>query len=269
MAQGFQLATTAGVRQRPVQVVNSAFGPDELRFFSADATVQSRVTAIATDHVSVDINQFVDGELAVIVNTDTIDIPIGLGTRKIPRFESCVVRVNVVIGDPFRLNLDTAAPWGDATNSHCAAVIAAHTSGASQGQTMLYRFLARGYRIDPARPALGVQVAARMFLSGDVVDEDGDGDNEYDWVSGSELDVRTAPASASYVTSLTISLSARTDRSVDGVGAVATPSFLGTGAAGFNSLGDHPSVALPLAPFVFVYRYSTSRVDMRNTGAGL
>jgi prepilin-type N-terminal cleavage/methylation domain-containing protein len=293
MAQGFQLATAPGVRQRPVQVVNSSFGPDELRFFSADATVQSRVTAIAFDNVSVDINQFVDGELAVIVNTDTIDLPIGLGTRKIPRFESCVVRVNVVIGDPYRLNLDTSAPWGDATNSHCAAVIAAHTSGASQGQTMLYRFLARGYRIDPARPALGVlqlspsgglvagdwqdlgigfadlQVAARMFLSGDVVDEDGDGDNEYDWVSGSELDVRTAPTSASYVTSLTISLSARTDRSVDGVGAVATPSFLGTGAAGFNSLGDHPSVALPLAPSVFVYRYSTSRVDMRNTGAGL
>ncbi|MEZ4360877.1 MAG: prepilin-type N-terminal cleavage/methylation domain-containing protein [Kofleriaceae bacterium] len=297
MAQGFKVAAAPADVQRPVQFTNDDVGPDELRLYAADATVQARVepggwspSPAPNLEVDLDSNPFVDGELAVLVNSDTADVTVGGVSRKVSQFKACVVRV-FLTGNALRLNLDTAPPWGSATNSHCDEVRDAHNSGPSQFQTMIYRFRPRAYRIDPARPALGVlqrspsgtlvandwedlgigfadlQVAARMFTSGDAVDEDGDGDPEYEWVSGAPLDGLTAANAAAAVTRLTVSLSARTDRSVDGVASAATPSFLGAGDPDYNDLGDHPSVALPNGDRI--YRYSTSRLDMRNTGAGL
>jgi prepilin-type N-terminal cleavage/methylation domain-containing protein len=300
MANGFMIASDVLNLQRPVRILNDNAGPDEVRFYSADASVQARVINVPAPPTNTDIyvddNQFVNGELAVIVNTATINVTHGATTKTIAAFTACVVRVTFNAGLPTRLLLDTVAPWGSATNPHCDAVLAAHVAVATANQTMIYRFRARAYRLDPARLALGVlqvspsgalvandwqdlgigfadlQVAARMFIDADLDgDADGDGDAEYDWYSGAAMQANTAPAPIpaplNFITRLTVSVSARTDRSVDGIASAATPAFIDLGLPNNNNLGDRPSVNLVNGDRV--YRYSTNRVDMRNTGAGL
>jgi hypothetical protein len=306
MTQGFTIASDLVNTQRPVRIINSNAGPDEVRFFSADASVQARVVSIPgagnpIDRVDLDNNQFAEGDLAVIVNTGTTTVNLGGGdTRTIAMFRACVVLVHLT-GNANRLRLETSAPWGNANNSQCNAVRNAHfdNSGSSTTfqQTMIYRFRARAYRLDPTRLALGVlqvspsgalvandwqdlgvgfsdlQVAARMFIETDSDnDVDTDGSDKYDWYSGGGMTANTAPSatalSTTYIiTRLTVSLAARTDRSVDGVASAATPDFNNTARPNFNNIGDHASVLLPNNDRV--YRYSTNRIDMRNTGAGL
>lgn len=290
LADGFRIASAAGVVQRPVRILNSATAPDEIRFFSADATVQARVLSFNGSQIAIDsAAQFVNGELAVMVNTGTATVSMGTETRTIARFTACVVRITLV--GPSNLSLDSAAPWGNAGNTQCNDVNAAHTSGASAGQTMVYRFRARAYRIDPARTALGVlqlspsgalvandwqdlgvgfadlQVAARTFLEGDAADLDGDGDALYDWYSGANMQTATNAGALDRITRLSLSVSVRTDRTVDGVASAATPAFIEAALPNNNQLGDRPSVALD--PADRIYRYTTIRVDMRNTGATL
>lgn len=290
LADGFRIAS-ANTVQRPVRIIDSAVGPDEIRFYSADATVQAKVATINAAQVVVEGNpQFISGELAVIVNTDTdSNMVVGGQARTIALFRSCVVRLTLVGGT--NLSLDTALPWGNAGNTQCTEVKNAHDAGKSAGQTMIYRFRASAYRIDPARPALGVlqrsptgtliandwqdlgvgfddlQVAARMFNAADVTDLDGDGDVQYDWYSGTAMATRTQPNEVDRITRLSLSLSVRTDRTVDGVATAATPAFIDAVRPSHNQLGNHPSVELD--PADRIYRYTTIRVDMRNTGATL
>lgn len=292
LADGFRVASAPTTNLRPVRIINSATGPDEIRFFSADATVQARVMPGGLTPASLNIDsaaQFVNGELAVVVNTGTTTVNVGADTRTIARFTACVVRITLV--GPTTLSLDTAAPWGDANNSQCDAVTIAHAAPSTAGQTMVYRFRARAYRIDPARLALGVlqmspsgalvandwqdlgvgfadlQVAARTFLAGNATDPDGDGNTEYNWLSGANMQGATNDNSPSRITRLGISVSIRTDRSVDGVASATTPAFIDLVRPDNNQLGDRPSVVLN--PADRIYRYTTIRVDMRNTGATL
>jgi len=305
VANGFRLASAPGVLQLPVRIINSSTAPDELRFYSADATVQAKVNAAWTlaSALPVDAHQFLNGELAVVVNVDTttgattVTTTSGSVSRVVPIFRACVVRI--LSSTASSLALDTSAPWGDGTNSHCDEVRNAHNGGATAGQTMIYRFRARGYRIDPTRTALGVlqlspsgalvandwqdlgvgfadlQVAARMFLTSNATDPDLDGRVQYNWFSGAAMQTNTAPFTAATTTAnatfrltrLSISLLARTDRTVDGVATAATPSFLDAARVDYNQLGDRPSTILN--PADRIYRYTTNRIDMRNTGAGL
>jgi prepilin-type N-terminal cleavage/methylation domain-containing protein len=127
-----------------------------------------------------------------------------------------------------------------------------------------------------------LQLAARIFTATDGDgDTDGDGNIKFDWYSGAAMQGNTSPIAvpvppntAPFVTRLTVSLAIRTDRSVDGVASTATPAFIVAGNVNFNDLGDRPSVAVPVDgngnPIGNrIYRFSTNRIDMRNTGAGL
>jgi prepilin-type N-terminal cleavage/methylation domain-containing protein len=291
---------------RPVRIVNSSTAADEIRFYSADATVQAKLDSGPWPLASVftvDANQFINGELAVIVNVDTttgstaVTTASGSVTRVVPLFRACVVRI--LSGTANTLTLDTAAPWGDGTNSQCYEVKNAHNAVVGSGQTMFYRFRARAYRLDPTRTALGVlqlspsgalvandwqdlgvgftdlQVAARMFLTSNATDPDLDGRVQYNWFSGAAMQTNTAPFTAATtganttfrITRLSLSLVARTDSTVDGVATAATPSFLEVGRVDNNQLGDR--AAMDVSADNRIYRYTTNRLDMRNTGAGL
>jgi prepilin-type N-terminal cleavage/methylation domain-containing protein len=300
LADGFTMA--GGSLLRPVQIVNSSAASDEIYFYSADAAVQARVlspaSSIAAASVDIDTssvpNPFVNGELVVIVNTSTTTAQVTgeVNARVIPKFAACLVRISVV--GPAQINLSQTLPWGSANNEHCNDVRTGH---ANNQQTMVYRFRGRGYRLDATRAALGVlqlstsggliandwqdqgigfadlQVAARMFRETLWTDLDTDGSAQYNWISGNDLTAFTSatpitPASAFYrLTRLTISVSARTDRVVDGVGTAATPAFIVPARASYNNLGDRASVVLN--PSDRVYRYTSNRIDLRNTGAGL
>jgi prepilin-type N-terminal cleavage/methylation domain-containing protein len=306
VANGFRLASAPGVLQLPVRIVNSSTAADEIRFYSADATVQAKLDSGPWPLASVftvDANQFINGELAVIVNVDTttgstaVTTASGSVTRVVPLFRACVVRI--LSGTANTLTLDTAAPWGDGTNSQCYEVKNAHNAVVGSGQTMFYRFRARAYRLDPTRTALGVlqlspsgalvandwqdlgvgftdlQVAARMFLTSNATDPDLDGRVQYNWFSGAAMQTNTAPFTAATtganttfrITRLSLSLVARTDSTVDGVATAATPSFLEVGRVDNNQLGDR--AAMDVSADNRIYRYTTNRLDMRNTGAGL
>lgn len=312
IANGFQLASAPGTLRQPVRITNSSTGPDEIAFFSADATVQAKImktggmpiAGLPMPSVVIDgANPFVNGELAVIVNTSTSPINVttasGSSGRTIPLFRACVVRVTSA-GASSTISLDTAAPWGNVNNSQCNEVRTAHndTGAVTQGQTMIYRFRARAYRLDSTRTTLGVlqlspsggliandwqdlgigfadlQVATRIFEDDNTSDPDLDGRIQYNWFSGTAMQsatdntsLPTTVAGAKRITRLSISLLARTDRTVDGVATAATPAFLEAGRVDYNPLGDRPSVALN--PADRIYRYTTNRIDMRNTGAGL
>lgn len=316
LADGFRIADSADLLA-PVQIVNESNGPDQLYLFSADASKQARVQAASAlsqdDRVTVDDSTgFAVGELAVLVNSDTVVIT---GVQQasagatadttIPRFVACVVLITRV--DPTEIRFETNAPWGTNNNlngGHCDAVRQAHNAETNR-DTMMYGFSARGYRVDPGRPTLGVlqvspsgglvaddwqdlglgftdlQLAARVFEAQDLTDTaDPDALPQYDWYSGEAMETLTgtdftAAADHPRITQLTVSLTARTDRDVDDIYTRYTPAFIDTSRADNNDLGDHDAVDLqagtPPLPLRGnrIYRYSTNRVDLRNTGTGL
>ena len=165
MPYGFMWAGDTAFQQS-LQVINNAdnFGPDRLHVFHADGAAQARIVRAVTnldptvDFTSVtvdDADLFQRGDIAVIV-TAAAD----LANRTVPNsrapwlhYQACVVRILNVAGGLF--TLDTAAPWGTASNSQCDAV-RAMVSLRPERTAMIYRFSARAYRIDPARRALAV-----------------------------------------------------------------------------------------------------------------
>lgn len=146
---------------QPIQVTNNAngFGPDEIRIYAGDGSAQARVlvnnngVAIAPfTQISVDdVDLFTAGDLALFVVAYDSDDDLPNGAARY-RYEACVVRVAGTAGN--LIQVDTAPPWGTATNAHCDATW--DRMGLEGVSGMLYRFRARAYRIDPARRNLAV-----------------------------------------------------------------------------------------------------------------
>ena len=314
MPNGFHTIALGGDQLLPaVDVVDAASGetPDVLRLAFADASAVARVIAIGTTSVDVDdVDNFQVGDLAVLVNPRLVVNP--LGGANIATFEACVVQLTaVVVGVPNELHFDNSgAPYNDATNLQCGnpgvdGVRAAH---GVEPDTMIYRFVARSYRIDPARKEssvfqmspsgeliaddwvdLGIgftdfQVASRYYEEGDLEDEDGDGDLEREWYSSDNQEAvdptGTRPANA-LLTQISISFAVRTNESVDIVATAATPAFIDNSnspaSVAHNRLGNSDSIALfgvddASRPVEHrgnhIYRWSSSMVDVRNMGIG-
>src|SRR5690606_31112814 len=109
----------------------------------------------------------------------------------------CVLRIQSISGN--QISFDTGAPWGDGSNSHCTL---------TPGATMVYKFVAHYWRIDPDRPELGalqldrtgnltgvpafedqaygvsdLQVATYFFDHDGSDTDDPDADGDRDWYS--------------------------------------------------------------------------------------
>lgn len=297
---GFTVAFDADVH-RALEITNASDGPDELRVYHADASAQARVvsfdparTAITVD----DVDRFEAGDLAVI--TDPRVPPANVTPAPPQEYDACVVRIAGIAGTT--LQLDTVAPWGTGSNDHCQAVQAANA--ATPSDTMVYRFAAVGYRLDPDRRALGVlqrsatagidddwedlgigftdlQVASRWFEPGDVADtDDPDADPERDWYSSDDQDLLTAPGPLEPTAlpfEVTVSVVVRTTRPMDGVVSATTPALTDPDNVEHNPVGDRAAVQLEGVADAarpeelrgnHIYRWSTSRVDLRNLGVG-
>lgn len=297
-----------------LSVVNNAdgSGTDLVRFYFADPTGQARVTSFLEANrqsASVDfVDTFAAGDVIVMVNPRMIAAPAGGGLADIAQFDACVVRVTAVDPATNVISFSSSSPdYNTGTNLHCTDVQNATNTEGAASETMMYRFVGRSYRIDPARKDLSVlqmspsgellandwadqgigftdlQIASRYFEEGDAVDLDGDLDPQRDWYSGEaqenpDLTV-TRPANA-VLTQLSVSFAARTQYELDVIPSAVAPAFGDPTSAltlSHNRLGDRLAVQLegvadasrpPEHRGDNIYRFSSTTVDVRNIGVG-
>lgn len=288
-----------------LQVLNDrdGTGMDGLRVFHADASFEASVTQLdvtATRATLTTVNGLQVGEVVVLVNPRLVTTP-GVDAP-VARYDACVVQVTAIDAVARTVDFSAAggAPYNIASNPQCDEVRARTDdgSGTGDGETMLYRFAARAYRIDPTRLEQAVlqvslsgelvagdwqdfgvgfvnlQVATRYFEDGDAADLDGDGDAERDWYSAEAQEspdpTATRPANAVPVT-LSLSLEARSLDQLPGAVAATSGHFTDSSNPSHNRLGDWAAVVLPGSePYRagHVYRWTTSLVDLRNLGVG-
>jgi prepilin-type N-terminal cleavage/methylation domain-containing protein len=298
VSQGFTISSDLGVnRHSPLRVVNQSFGPDELSFYYADASAQALVlgtpsptpVALTVD----DIGTFAAGDLVVLSTADTmtLDNPISSDEAKIASFTACVLRIEAVAGND--VVFETTGEWGNTLNEHCANPIGA--------TTMMYKFVARTWRVDTSRPGLApLQLdttgglatpaftdqaygivdlqAATYFYDADGTDSaDPDADGDRDWRSSDEQQVLTEPMPiASAFTAplmMSISLVSRTSSTVEGVFTANSPQLTDPSNPTNNTIGDRASFALPSETDAMfagrrLYRFVTFQTDLRNLGVG-
>jgi prepilin-type N-terminal cleavage/methylation domain-containing protein len=298
MSQGFTIAGDA-LRHSPVRVVNSANAPDEVGFYYADPTVQALVVAgpplpTATALMVDDATGFAVGDLVVLSTPDTSTVgnPLDDADANIAQFTACVVKIATVTVN--ELSFDTTGEWGTNANAHCSSPLA--------NSTMVYKFVAHYWRIDPDRPDVGaLQLdtsgaltlnpvfqdqaygitdlqAATYFFDGDSFDTDDlDADALRDWQSSGAQTTMTEPHALATPFApplmMTLSLVARTTSNVEGVTTRQSPQLVDPAHVDHNALGDRGSVTLPSAtdPRLMgnrIYRYLTFQVDFRNMGVG-
>lgn len=238
LAQGFNIAkpgnpggTNAGLNQRypGVQVINSSTGPDQVAFYYADTSNQAVVTAgtFVTSPLTLDSkDNFAVGDVVLLSTADTTsyESPVSKDDAPIAKFAACVVQIATLTGTaPATVTFRTSGTWGTPANAHCSSAV--------PYLTMMYKFVAHGWRIDTTRPDLAplqqsatgllfttnvftdqaygftdLQIATYMFdqnvvtpsvLAGDTPDPDSDGAR--DWYSSTEQTVYTAPHASPFV----------------------------------------------------------------------
>jgi hypothetical protein len=298
MSQGFKLPGDVGFLHSPVVVTNNSTGPDQVGFYYGDPSIQAAVTLTtswASSQVTVDDGSVFSPNLLVVMSTPDVTTnanPISASEAKLAFFDACVLQVGSVAGNV--ITFAAAAPWGGV--SHC--------STPSPNLTMIYKFAARAYRVDPSRPGEGVlqvsptgnlqpntvdwqdlgygftdiQVATQYFENGDAVDTtDPDTDPQRDWYSDGVQTTRTnkVAVGTNFIPPLqmSISLVARTDRDIEGLATSFTPALTVSGNTTNNIIGDHAAVDLSTTSDTTltgnrIYRYSTFRADFRNLGVG-
>ena len=288
MAQGFKLKD--GLLHSPIRVVNSSSGPDELGFYYGDpgspgtgAAAAGRTQALATSAGPAttvtfdDPSGFAAADVVVLSTADlaTFTNPVNPTTdAKIAKYDACVVQISSISGTT--VVFSQAGSWGQGGNAHC--------SNTAAGTTMMYRFVAHAWRLDPTttgsptRTSLGVlqrsptgnligaadfmdmayaftdlQVATyfydKDYDATDTADPDSDGAR--DWYSSTMQDTWTQPIAmnAAFYPPLAVSISlvARTERDVEGVYTSATPTLTVAANPANNLVGDRASVAVPSA----------------------
>jgi prepilin-type N-terminal cleavage/methylation domain-containing protein len=309
MSQGFKIAedgypaNPGGPKMHsPVRIINSATAPDEVGFYYADPSAQALVTTGGPPAV-IDVDNsvgFAAGDLVVLSRADTTTLsnPVAPATdAKITTYDACVLKIVQI--NVNNITFSQAAPWGRPGNDHCSPAVA--------GQTMMYKFVAHYWRIDPltgTRAADGVlqldtlgnlatntnawtdeaygftdlQVATYFYEQGDVTDTlDPDLDATRDWYSDGVQKTRTDPigTASTFIPPLlmTMSLVARTDSDVEGIYTTSTPRLVDPANIANNMTGDHDTVDLtttadPHLTGKRIYRYLTFQVDLRNLGVG-
>lgn len=309
IADGFRTAAWGNPGQvvQPVQIVNDSdgTGPDRLRLYYADGSKSAAVSAIdPVDHQYADVGDadaFEVGDLAVLVNGEIDgDVPAGVV------YSACVVAITAVDATPpARITFAAGDDGGvnTADNSHCDDVATETAAEGADSDTVIYDFVGRSYRIDPARKETSVlqaspsgelvdndwidlsvgvttlQFASRYIEDGDLTDADGDGNAASDWYS-SEAQEWPAPAgarpTAGVIAQVSVGIEGRTPLGTAGVASAASADFIDENNVDNNTVGDWPAVDLNAAsdarPEAYrgsnVYRWSTTRVDLRNMAVG-
>jgi len=281
LSQGFVLADNK--LYPPVLITNNNAGPDKVVFFYADPSSQAAVKlpfAWGSSMTVDDTSTFLADQLVVVSSVDLTQSGLNPATDgNIAKYSACVLRIQSLTANT--LQFYTSLPFGTPGESHCSAVLPTPSA-----TTMVYKFVAHGYQIDPTRPALGalqlsptggliatdwkdlaygftdIQTALQVYHTvsttvppaGDTPDLDVD--PVRDWYSDGVQDNLTAPtgsagppvlAPPNGLLQISISLVARTDREVEGIASSQTPPLVDLLNVANNTIGDRPSVPLPSA----------------------
>ncbi len=301
--------TGTGLMHSPIRVVNSSTAPDQIGFYYADGSTQALVTSAgAATTISVDSSTgFAAGDLVVLSTADTTSFsnPIApLTDAKITKFDACVVMIQTVSATT--VTFSQTGAWGNTNNTHCNNTTANTTmmyefvghywridtappAPDTTTSGLLELSIAAGATSTAnLNPGLNVwnkegydftdiQVATQ-FWDNDLIDEDGilPVDATRDWWSSTQQDTWTQPIlnNLAFIPpiGMAISIVARTDKDVEGISTVNSPSLKGT-ILNNNNTGDRASFALPsgtdpLYQGKRIYRYITFGVDLRNVGVG-
>lgn len=292
LLDGFRVSGTPMVHA-PVELRDNAsgFGPDELHVFYADATAQARVdtalnTVAADPFVTFAVDnrdRFAPDDLVVITNRDRGLVGTAPNQLVVIHSRACVGQILAITGTaPATITLRTDGDWGEPDNNQCDDVRLNHAT-ATPRNTMVYRFVARGYRIDATRRSLGVlqqspsgglrpndwqdmglgftdlQVASRWYEGEDLTARattdtpDLDTDPLLDWYSGADQNTLTATTnifteSRPLLTELRVTLVVRTRGKLQSVGTAKTPALTDPARPDNNDLGNRGAVTLDGVP---------------------
>jgi prepilin-type N-terminal cleavage/methylation domain-containing protein len=275
----------AGATLEPAVIVTdnvAGEGPDEIQIFSGDdsalAMVPNTDGVFSIDSTTVSsISTFTAGTIAAAVPTGSASAnTFGIG---------CAIYIDAVDSPSKTISTTHTAgsPWNAAGNPQCASM-----PNWNDGDVAFVRLNARAYRIKPddgegvlqESPSGGIvandwtdlgvgytdlQVAMRVYQPGDATDDDGDGDPERDWFSGANMATALTAVANSQLLEVSITVVARTLRSTTGYADSTTPDLTNSIHPNNNALGDHASAASAL-PYLF--RVSTTTIDLRNLGVG-
>lgn len=283
-------------------VSNDAFGDgnDSFRIMAADPLTEIVVTGFSGGNNFVDTlepaSEFLTGSIAILMSrTDACLIKVtGVNTQKI-HFNPSGAPYNETPQNPHCQDLKNNF------NQVSNPVTIAHFTGVS------YRIdpdrATEGYLqmspsgevvaddwIDQGVGFTNMQIATRYFESGDAVDRDGDGDPERDWYSGDNQAAGDAsrPADAVLIQA-SLSIEGRSPYGTRGSAASSvTPAFTDLSNVDHNPRGDWGQdcagaatdpcgINLATTPDAsrpdryqgeYIYRSTTSIVDLRNMGVG-
>ncbi|MEM9488977.1 MAG: prepilin-type N-terminal cleavage/methylation domain-containing protein [Myxococcota bacterium] len=296
-------------------------GPDRIRVYYGDASAMARITAVSSfEQVVVDdADEFQVGDLALVVRSPTTVVndsdwatDASVPAAKLVQYRACVVEITGIAGTTFDF-ASGSSNYNDSSNSHCDPD---DGSMIIDTDSMIYRFVARAYRIDPtpANRELGLllvsphgemmgavvtdpadydllgygftnlQFAVRAWHPTDPGDGDADEENDgtlpdyddndplRDWYSGS-----VPVPDGGEITSVTMSVEVRSTRDLNVVPSAASGHFQSGSNDDHNQIGDFEAEPLSGVPDAsrparyrgnHIYRWSTVRVDLRNTGIG-
>lgn len=178
--QGFTWAGSATVPISPLRITDGGTGPqqpDQLAIFYGDPSAQAQVLPASLSAVNLPVTSVqVDaidptwtvGDLALLsVQGPSLTPVFETGVTRPPEepppgdnnnqgtvsyYFACVVQIAGISGNT--ITFSTAAPWGSSTNTQCYKP--RDMVKANGYPAMLYRFVARAYRIDPTRKDLSV-----------------------------------------------------------------------------------------------------------------
>lgn len=245
---------------------------------------------------------FEDGDIAIAVRTRNVEG----GSKK---GDGCIMKITGLVGGGPKLqhNHGQGAPYNEVQNSQCANIeedwadgytmflkfeARAYRIKPSDGRGILQVSESGGLVADDwqdiAQGIVDMQFAVLQYqpnnasdVDGDgATDEDGDGDPERDWISGENLENDLFEEEET-VLQVRISMVGRTIGQVEGILTETLPAFMEGNDADNNELGDREEIDLAAinAPGTgdpdstwygsYVYRWSTTLVDLRNVGVGI
>jgi prepilin-type N-terminal cleavage/methylation domain-containing protein len=141
--QGFMFAGDTRLHP-PVSVINSSVGPDQIAFFYADPSVQAVVQAPfawGPTFTVDDASGFAVNDLVVVTTADMTTLGLNPATDgNIAKYAACVLKVQSKTLTT--VTFFTTPPYGSVNEVHCAGL------PVPSATTMIYKFVAHGYRID-------------------------------------------------------------------------------------------------------------------------
>jgi type II secretory pathway pseudopilin PulG len=277
----------------PITVVNGGAAPDQLTVLYADASQMKVIPQTGNDSATyrsqtgtlvASTRGLAAGQLLLathIASNGPPNAPSVLGI-------GCLLKATSVTADHIITDPATTDPWTDAQNAQCDGLAAVWNDGYTAFAVPVFR----SYRVKPDDPrgvlqrspsggvlgndwqdvAMGVvdlQVALRVFVAGDTVDEDGDGLPELDWYSSDNMN---ALPTGAIVTEVAVTLLAKSAAEVTGAVLDRTPDLREADRdAAYNRVGDVAGTTLPVtapdSPYFgsHIFRTYTARVNLRNS----